>query len=223
MGIYTIIIFLIALSVAFCKPVTRNRILCSWTWLFNFCARNICGVKYQIIGRENIPKTPTIIASNHQSMWETLCFTQIFPLHVWVLKEELLKIPFFGWTLRFASPISIDRNSKGNAIEKVLKQGVERFDDGFWILTFPEGTRLMPKQRKKYKSGTARLALLLNSKILPVAHDAGCYYPKTGLCLYPGVITVKIGKPISPDGQTAETLTKLLETTNNQMLDCLGA
>lgn len=223
MGVYTILIFFIALSVAFCGPVTRNRVICSWTWLFNFCARNICGVKYRIIGAENIPNTPSIIASSHQSMWETLCFTQIFPQHVWVLKEELLKIPFFGWALSFAAPISINRSATASAMDRVLKQGVERFKHGFWILTFPEGTRLMPKERKKYKSGTARLAILLNSQVLPVAHNAGYYYPKTGLCLYPGIITVKVGKPISPENKTAEELTSQLEATTNNMLDEIGA
>ncbi|MCC2626055.1 MAG: phospholipid/glycerol acyltransferase [Burkholderiales bacterium] len=223
MGVYTIIIFFAALLTAFCKPVTRNRVICTWTWLFNFCARNICGVKYQVIGAENIPNTPTIIASSHQSMWETLCFTQIFPQHVWVLKEELLKIPFFGWALSFAAPISINRNSSAKAMDKVLKQGRERFSQGFWILTFPEGTRLMPKERKKYKFGTAKLAILLNSQILPVAHNAGYCYPKTGLCLYPGLITVKVGKPIRPDNRGAEELTYQLEVRTNAMLDEIGS
>jgi len=223
MGFYSIFIFFVALCVSFCSPVTRNRVICSWTWIFNFCARNICGVKYQVIGTENIPNTPSIIASNHQSIWETLCFSQIFPQHVWVLKEELLKIPFFGWALRFAAPIGIDRSSSLSAMDKVLKQGVERFSHGFWILTFPEGTRLKPKERKKYKLGTAKLALLLDSHVLPVAHNAGYYYPKTGLCLYPGVVTVKIGKTIGPEGQTAEEWTRKIETTTNQMLDDIGA
>ena len=222
MGAYSIFIFIVALSVSFCKPRTRNRIIGSWTWVFNFCARNICQVKYQVIGLENIMDTPAIIASNHQSMWETLCFSQIFPQHVWVLKEELMKIPFFGWALRFAAPIGIDRRSSMVAMNRVLEQGAQRFEDGFWILTFPEGTRLMPKHRKKYKTGTARLALLLKSKVLPVAHNAGYCYPKTGLCLYPGTVTVKIGQAISLDATTAESLTAQLETTINHMLDEIG-
>jgi 1-acyl-sn-glycerol-3-phosphate acyltransferase len=133
------------------------------------------------------------------------------------------RIPFFGWALSFAAPIGINRSSTVAAMNRVLEQGVERFSHGFWILTFPEGTRLMPKERKKYKSGTARLALLLNSAVLPVAHDAGYFYPKTGLCLYPGVVTVKIGRPISPDGKTAEELTAQIEASINGMLDEIGA
>jgi 1-acyl-sn-glycerol-3-phosphate acyltransferase len=223
MGVYSIVIFIVALFVYFCKPRTRNRIVVSWTWLFNFCARNICKVKYQVIGLENIIDEPAIIASNHQSMWETLCFTQIFPQHVWVLKEELMRIPFFGWALSFAAPIGINRSSSVSAMHRMLEQGAERFSHGFWILTFPEGTRLMPGERKKYKSGTARLALLLNSKVLPVAHNAGHFYPKTGLCLYPGIITVKIGKAIIPDNKTAEELTTQIETSINGMLDEIGS
>lgn len=223
MGIYSIIIFIVALLVAVFSPRVRHKIIISWTWIFNFCARNICGVKYQVIGAENILDKPAIIASNHQSIWETLCFSQIFPQHVWVLKEELTKIPFFGWALSFASPISINRNSRTAAMNKVMEQGKDRFKQGFWILTFPEGTRLLPKQRKKYKSGTARLALLLNSPILPVAHNAGCFYPKTGLCLYPGTVTVKIGEAIEGNGLSVEELTERLETVINQMLDEINA
>ncbi|MBP9743101.1 MAG: 1-acyl-sn-glycerol-3-phosphate acyltransferase [Burkholderiales bacterium] len=224
MGIYSIIIFFIAVIVLPFPARVRHKIIISWTWLFNFCAKNICGVKYQVFGKEYIMNFPAIIASNHQSMWETLCFSQIFPQHVWVLKNSLLKIPFFGWALKISAPIGIDRNIGGEAIKEVLTQGLDRFKQGFWIMTFPEGTRLLPTQRKQYKTGTARLALLLNAPVLPVAHNAGSCYPNAGLCLYPGLITVKICPPIysSADGDVIH-FTKQISNAINAELDKMDA
>ncbi|MDQ5920269.1 MAG: 1-acyl-sn-glycerol-3-phosphate acyltransferase [Pseudomonadota bacterium] len=223
MGVYSIIIFFVGLIVLPFPSRTRHKVIISWTWLFNFCARNICGVKYEVVGKEYILSSSAIIASNHQSMWEALCFSQIFPQHVWILKKSLLKIPFFGWALKISAPIGIDRSVGSAAIKEVLTQGLDRFEQGFWILTFPEGTRSLPKQRKRYKNGAARLAILLNAPILPVAHNAGYCYPNTGLCLYPGVITIKICPPIYPVDNNVISLTQHLENCINTQLDKMGA
>lgn len=222
MGTYTILIFFMALAVLPFPIRVRHRVIITWTWLFNFCARNVCGVKYEVTGKEYIMDSPAIIASNHQSMWETLCFSQIFPQHVWVLKNSLLKIPFFGWALKISAPIGIDRSTGSDAMKEVLTQGLHRFKLGFWIMTFPEGTRLLPKERKPYKSGTARLAILLDTAILPVAHNAGCFYPKAGLCLYPGTVTVKICPPIYRENDDVNELTEKLENCINAELDKMG-
>lgn len=219
MGVYSILIFFIGVCVLPFPARTRHKVITTWTWLFNFCARNICNLHYEVIGKEYIMDSPAIIASNHQSMWETLCFTQIFPQHVWVLKKSLLKIPFFGWALKISAPIGIDRSTGANAMNEVLTEGLDRFKQGFWIMTFPEGTRLLPKQRKKYKTGTARLSILLNAPILPVAHNAGKFYPKTGLCLSPGTITVKICPPIYRKSDDVVVLTEQLEKCINSALD----
>jgi 1-acyl-sn-glycerol-3-phosphate acyltransferase len=223
MVVYSIVIFIVAVFVCPFPARIRHKIIISWTWLFNFCARNICQVKYQVIGKEHIMQTPAIIASNHQSMWETLCFSQIFPQHVWVLKKSLLKIPFFGWALKISAPIGIDRSTGGNAMKEVLKVGLDRFKQGFWIMTFPEGTRLAPKARKKYKTGAARLAILLDTPILPVAHNAGYFYPHNGLWLYPGTVTVKICPPIYRSSDDALLLTEQIEKCINTELNKMGA
>lgn len=223
MSFYTVFIFIVSLAITKFNPRIRHRVIITWTWLFNWCARNICGVKYEVIGKENILDQPAIIASNHQSMWETLCFCQIFPQHVWVLKNELLNIPFFGWALRTAAPIGINRDSGSGAMTAVLNQGLDRFKHGFWILTFPEGTRLLPGERKKYKLGTARLAVLLDAPILPVVHNAGTCYPKTGLCLYPGVITVSILKTMVRKNDDITEITNELESVINKELVRIGS
>ena len=220
---YSIIVFLIAVIVSPLPAKPRHKFITSWNWLFNFCARNICNVNYNGIGRENIIDGPAIIASNHQSVWETICFTQILPQHVWILKKSLLKIPFFGWALKISDPIGIDRSNGNNAMKEVLEQGLDRFKKGFWIMAFPEGTRLNPGERKKYKSGTARLAILLDTPILPVAHDAGRFFPHSGLWLYPGTVTVKICPAIYRTSDDPAILTKQVEDCINAELDKMGS
>ena len=131
------------------SPHNRYRVTSSWTFIMLFLLRNVCGIRYQIIGAENIPKIPSIVLSKHQSAWETLAFQKIFPPQVWVLKKELLRIPFFGWGLAMTSPIAIDRSAKKKALEQIVEQGKDRLKQGFWIVIFPEGTRIPPGQRGK--------------------------------------------------------------------------
>ena len=223
MYVYSIIVFLIAVFVLPLPAKPRHKFIISWNWVFDFCARNICKLQYNVIGMENMIDGPAIISSNHQSVWETISFSMIFPQHVWILKKSLLKIPFFGWALKISDPIGIDRSKGNNAMKEVLSQGLDRFKKGFWIMTFPEGTRLNPGERKKYKSGTARLAILLDCPILPVAHNAGCFFPHNGLWLYPGTVTVKICPAIYRSSDDPILLTKQLEDCINIELDKMGS
>lgn len=178
-----------------------HKISSQYGMIFTYLVKYICGLKFQIIGSENIIyNQPIIIASNHQSTWETHAFVLFFPQHVWVLKKELLKLPVFGWGLRLASPIAIDRKDKINNWRFVLNQAKLRIKDGFSILIFPEGTRVKPgMQAKEYKAGAARLALELNLPIVPVNHNAGLFMPKNSMVIYPGNITVDVSKPIYPN------------------------
>ena len=127
---------LIALATFPLKPIDRYRIISGWAYLMLFLLRVICGIRYRVIGAENIPKLPSIVLSKHQSAWETLAFQQIFPPQVWVLKKELLRIPFFGWGLAMTSPIAIDRGSGKIALKQIVKQGKDRLRQGFWIVIF---------------------------------------------------------------------------------------
>ena len=201
------------------SPRNRYRVTSSWTFIMLFLLRHLCGIRYQILGAENIPKTPSIVLSKHQSAWETLAFQQIFPPQVWVLKKELLLIPFFGWGLAMTSPIAIDRKSGKKALEQIVEQGRERLKQGFWIVIFPEGTRIPPGKRGKYRIGGAWLATHTNVPVVPVAHNAGEFWGRNSFIKKPGTITVSIGKPIDPTGMEAGELNEKVETwIENEML-----
>lgn len=189
----------------------RYRIISTWTHWVMWAARVICGIRYRVIGRENIPRDPCIILSKHQSAWETLAFQQIFPPQVWVLKRELLRVPFFGWGLAMLSPIAIDRSLRRAALQQLVEQGIERLASGFCIVIFPEGTRIAPGRRGNYRPGGARLAVQTGATIIPVAHNAGICWGRNAFLKRPGLITVSIGAPIRPDGTDAETLARRVE------------
>jgi 1-acyl-sn-glycerol-3-phosphate acyltransferase len=186
--------------------VPMYRIAASWCRVNLWGARWICGIRYRRIGAENIPSTPHIVLSKHSSTWETLALTMFFPPLAYVAKKELLSIPFFGWGFALASPITIDRSAGTDAMQQIATQGRERFRQGFWIVFYPEGTRIRAGQRGKYKTGGARLAVELGVPVLPVAHNAGYVWPKGVFGKRAGTLTVSIGKPISSAGKDAQTL-----------------
>ena len=193
------------------KPVTRYRIISQWARSTIFLARVICGLKYQVIGAENITETPAVILSKHQSAWETIAFQLIFPPQVWVLKRELLRIPFFGWGLAMTSPIAIDRSAGKEALKQIVAQGKDRLAQGLWVVVFPEGTRMKPGTKGKYGIGGAWLATHAGAPVLPVAHNAGEFWGKGAFLKYPGTITVSIGKPIDSKGMKPAELNQLVE------------
>lgn len=189
-----------------CFPLSahnRYRVTSTWTRTMLFLLRVICGVNYRVLGAENIPKTPSIVLSKHQSAWETLAFQKIFPPQVWVLKKELLRIPFFGWGLSMTSPIAIDRSSGKAALDQVVEQGRDRLKQGFWVVIFPEGTRIAPGKKGKYRIGGAWLATHTDVPVVPVAHNAGEFWGRNAFVKHPGTITVSIGKPIDKTGLEA--------------------
>lgn len=171
----------------------------------------ICGVRYRVIGAENIPRVPCVILSKHQSAWETMALQTIFPPQVWVMKRELLWIPFFGWGLAMLWPIAIDRGSGSKALRQMAEQGRERLKAGFYIVIFPEGTRVAPGQRAAYHPGGAWLTVKTGALALPVAHNAGECWRKNAFIKRPGLITVSIGKPIASAGLSAAELNQRIE------------
>lgn len=204
-----------ALVTLMCFPLSphqRYRVTSSWTRVMLFLLWHVCGIRYRIIGAEHIPQIPSIVLSKHQSAWETLAFQEIFPPQVWVLKKELLRIPFFGWGLAMTSPIAIDRSARKKALEQIVEQGRDRLQQGFWIVIFPEGTRIPPGQRGKYRIGGAWLATHVHVPVVPVAHNAGELWGRNSFIKYPGTVTVSIGEPIDPTGMEAGELNARIET-----------
>ena len=200
-------------------PVTRYRIISGWSVIMLFWLRVTCGIRYRVIGAENIPTTPTIILSKHQSAWETLAFQSIFPPQVWVLKRELLRVPFFGWGLAMTSPVAIDRSAGREALKQLVEQGKDRLQRGFWVVIFPEGTRIKPGERGKYNIGGAWLATHTGTAVLPIAHNAGEFWNKGAFVKRPGTITISIGKPIDPKGlKTADVNQQVEDWIEAEML-----
>lgn len=223
MGQFAIPYNLLAVTLYLLPVHIRHRIISSWAKVFTVLAKYLCKANYTIIGKENLITGPAIIASNHQSAWETLSFTTIFPQHVWILKRELLRMPFFGWTVATLSPIAIDRSRGAEAIHQILNQSVQRIKNGFWILVFPEGTRVAPNIIKPFKTGVSKVAQALNLPIIPVSHNAGYLMPRKSFWIYPGLITVVIDKPIYPKvNETIEALTERLESVIRHNLQPLN-
>ncbi len=202
---------LLALLLIPLPAVTRSRIVSSWAHIIVAWLQLTCGLRYRVIGRENIPPGPCVILSKHQSAWETIAFQTIFPPQIWVLKRELLWIPFFGWGLAAVSAIAIDRGAGREALKQLVVQGKDRLARGLWVVIFPEGTRTAPGERGKYHIGGAWLATHTSATVLPVAHNAGEFWPKNSLLKHPGTITVSIGKPIDAAGMRPDELNKKVE------------
>ena len=212
-----------AMLVLFWLPrVPMYRIAASWCRVNLFAARWICGIRHRMLGAENIPSTPHVVLSKHSSTWETLALTQFFPPLAYVAKKELLSIPFFGWGFALASPITIDRSAGTDAMQQIAVQGRERFGQGFWIVFYPEGTRIAAGLRGKYKTGGARLAIELGVPVLPVAHNAGYLWPKGVFSKRPGTLSVSIGKPIPSQGKDAQSLMTEVENWIESEVERLG-
>ena len=209
--IITPLYFLIILAAFPLPPIRRYRITSGWAHIMLFLLRLICGIRYRVIGIEHIPAAPSIILSKHQSAWETLALQQIFPAQVWVLKKELLRVPFFGWGLALTSPIAIDRSSRKAALKQIVEQGKDRLKQGFWIVIFPEGTRIAPGKKGKYGIGGAWLATHTGALVVPVAHNAGEFWGRNSFLKLPGTIMVSIGEPIDPAGMEPGDLNTRVE------------
>jgi len=211
---HALTVFLVVgvLLVFFWLPINqRYAIASSWAKMnINFLKMS-CNLDYQIKGKENIPEEASLVLSNHQSTWETLAFQHFLPNQLWVLKKELLRVPVFGWGLALISPIAIDRSAGKKAVEQIIEQGRKKLEQGRWVIMFPEGTRIAPGVDSKYKMGGFIFASRINHPVIPVAHNAGEYWPKHSFIKHPGTITVSIGKPINADSMEPADIKKEVE------------
>jgi 1-acyl-sn-glycerol-3-phosphate acyltransferase len=189
----------------------RWSVVAGWARLALWLARVLLRISYRVEGREHIPNEPCVILSKHSSAWETIAFSSIFPAHVYVIKRELLWIPFLGWGLAMFSPIAINRANRKQAMQRVTEVGAKRFAQGFSVMIFPEGTRVAVGQRGRYRPGGVTLAGNLKAKVLPVAHNAGLFWPRNALLKHPGCVTVRIGAPIDVSEGAAEVVIRDIE------------
>lgn len=196
---------------------TWNRFALRWLEL-------TCGVHYHISGHENVPRDgqPCIIFCKHQSAWETIALPPMFPPQVLVFKRELLWIPFFGWGLASLDPIILDRSARHHALRALMTQGKERLSRGLWITLFPEGTRVAPGMRGRYNAGGAMLAAETGVRVLPIAHNAGLFWPRNSFAKRSGTIEMVIGPVIETSGRDAREIMReaenWIESTTESLL-----
>jgi 1-acyl-sn-glycerol-3-phosphate acyltransferase len=185
----------------------RYWMIIRWNVFIVYAAKYVCGIDWQIKGYENLPDAPVILLSKHQSAWETIfyCWAMPRPM-IFVFKKSLLYIPFFGWGLAMLRMIAIDRSKGREAMSQVIETGKRRLDDGQWVIMFPEGTRTQVGSQGKYKGGGAILAIGTKTPVVPIAVNSGDCWPRNAFIKKPGMITVSIGKPISPEGLNAGEL-----------------
>jgi 1-acyl-sn-glycerol-3-phosphate acyltransferase len=178
-----------------------------WARCLLWVLARLCGLKFTVEGRERIPEGAHIVMSNHTSAWETIAQFVIFPPHVWVLKRELLWIPFVGWGLKLLRPIAINRGQGHRAANQVVEQGQARLEEGLWVIVFPEGTRVVAGETKKFGFSGALLATATGKLLVPLSHNAGRFWPRRGIVKKSGTVHVVIGEPITSVGKNPRQLT----------------
>lgn len=200
----------------------RYRVISQWARFNLWWLALTCGLRYEVEGRENIPAGTAIIFCKHQSAWETLALQELFPPQIWLLKRELLWIPFFGWGLALLEPIAINRSAGLRAMRQLVEQGIARLRAGRWVVIFPEGTRVTPGQRGTYHKGGALLAEKSGFPVVPVAHNAGEFWPRQGFLKKPGTIRVVIGPVIETRGRKPAEINALAEAWIEAQMQRIG-
>jgi len=202
----TLVGLLILLSMLFPFAV-RYKMAGAWCAFVLWMAKIFCGLTYEVAGLENIDANrPAIVLSNHQSAWETLALRHILPTQVVLLKRSLTWLPIWGWALGTLKPIAIDRENQRAAMRILLEKGTAYLNQGFWVIIFPEGTRTAAGEIRKFSAGGALLAQKSGYPVIPVAHNAGDFWPRYSFLKYPGTIKVKIGPAIESKGRKASDI-----------------
>ncbi len=222
--IINVMVFGLAIVFLFFTPSSfRLKIARLWSQGNNFLLKICCGIDFKVEGEENLNVETAIILCKHQSTWETLALHSFTPYVRWVFKRELMRIPVFGWALALTDPIGIDRGAGRAAIKQLIGEGTKKLNAGKWMVLFPEGTRTQPGKTRKYKIGGALLAEKSGYPVIPVAHNAGEFWPKHSFIKWPGTISVVIGPAIDPKGRSAEEINtdvfNWIETTMKDISD----
>lgn len=174
----------------------RFRVIKTWSRFMAKMGKYLCGLDYEIIGLEHLKHPPFIIFSKHQSAWETITFSGIFPPNCFITKKELTYIPIFGWAFWISKHIPINRKAGKKAIAQICEEGAKRLKQGISIILFPEGTRVAPGQHPEFHKGGAILVKSTGSPIICVAHNAGQFWRRNGFLKTPGKIKVIISPPM---------------------------
>lgn len=205
--------------------VLPRRAVVAWShfWIV-FCLgwlRLTCRLTHRMGGLENLPAGPVIVASKHQSTWETLAFALLFPNAAIVLKRDLLFIPVVGWAMARAGHIGVERGDGASALRGLVRQAKAAVAEGRSILIFPEGTRTPVGSQPPYQVGTAALYRQLGIPVVPVALNSGVFWGRRKFIKWPGVIDVELLEAIPPglDRKTfMATLRERIEGTTGRLV-----
>ncbi len=192
--------FVVLATAPFPHRVTY-RLCVYWADSARFLLRKLCRLDHVVQGLENLPEQNTVLLVKHSSAWEALAVLKHFPMQTWVVKRELLFAPLLGWVLMLLKPIAIDRSSGRIAVQKVIDEGQKRLAEGFWIVIFPEGTRVPHGESRRYGLSGALLASAAGRPVVPVAHNAGAFWPRRGWLKRPGTIQFAVGPAIETVGR----------------------
>lgn len=208
----TTVLIVLALLCVFWLPTRQRRLfVMPWIHFVMGLIEHLLGIKTRVEGKENIPAVPCVVLSKHQSAWETFALQTIFSLTSFVYKKELHWLPFFGWGLKLMPFVGIDRAAGKAALNQVAERGKQRLREGYNVVVFPEGTRVPPGQKRRYKVGGAYLAVAAGVPVVPVALNSGECWRRQAFLKTPGTVTVSIGPAIDPAGKTAEEVNAFAE------------
>ncbi|MGB6307082.1 MAG: lysophospholipid acyltransferase family protein [Steroidobacteraceae bacterium] len=196
--VFTALCSIVAMLIAMLWPRRSAAFARGWSHAWLKVYEIVCGVSYQVKGREHLPDGGCIIAMKHQSTWDTFAMFAIFREPVFVFKQELARIPFFGWTLLRMGCIPIKRGAGKAALDSMIEGTVAACSRGKQVVIFPEGTRGVVGQAPAYKTGVSHLYQAIGGAFVPVALNSGLLWPRHRFLRPPGVITVEILPPIPP-------------------------
>ena len=210
-ALLTIVWAIVSLLAVVLPHRARYYVISRWNVMTRWLLKSVIGLDYRIEGSHNIPDTPCIVFCKQESAWETIILPIHFAPQTWVLKRELLWLPFFGWGLALLAPIAIDRNAINNALQQVIEKGANRLARNMWVVIFPEGTRVAPGARKRYKRGGASLAAATGTPVLPIALNSGDFWGRNSFIKYPGTIDMVVGPIIETKGLNAAQISQQAE------------
>lgn len=194
----------------------------NWARSSIWLMRVVCNTRVEYRGLEKIPNGPLIVASKHQSMWETFALLQFFDQPIYILKRELLRIPFFGWYLSKCGMIGVERGTGGRALIEMARRAAEAVRGGRQLIIFPEGTRMAVDAPPNYKSGVGQIYAASGVPCLPVALNAGLFWPRRSFLRYPGTLVVEFLDPLPaglPRKEFMARIASAIEEATNRIVD----
>jgi len=197
------------------------KVVKGWAWLTLWMQHILIGTRFEFRGTENIPEGGFILASKHQSSWETYTMVPFLSDPSYILKRELMFVPIFGWFAMKMKVIAVNRGKKSEALKEMAYTAKEQYESGRQIVIYPEGTRKRVYEEPAYKYGITHMYTHANARVLPAALNSGLFWPRRGWMLYKGTCILEFLPVIEPGLEAkdfAEKLETMIETRSNKLI-----